>query len=117
LGHQCRFDTRGFDVPVKGQPFDSLLFPLLSIFHFLPSDYVVLALSSALGAEPDFADQSFVLQVAERVVDGCECDSWQYLSRTLKDLIRGQVLVRLADYLKDSPALFRKSQVFEIHFS
>jgi len=31
---------RVFDEPVKGHPFESWLFPLLSIFHFLPSNYI-----------------------------------------------------------------------------
>ena len=66
-------------------------------------------ISGTVRAEPDFAYQSFVLQVAERIVDGCERDAWQQLSRTLKDFIRGQMLVRFADYPEDSPALFRKS--------
>jgi hypothetical protein len=66
-------------------------------------------ISGTVRAESDFAYQSFDLQVAERIVDGCERDAWQQLSRTLKDLIRGRMLVRFADYPKDSLALFRKS--------
>ena len=66
-------------------------------------------ISSTVRAEPDFAYQSFMFQVAKRIVDGGERDPWQQLSRALEDLIRGQVLVRFADYVEDSSALFRKS--------
>ena len=72
-------------------------------------------ISGTVRAEPDFAYQTFILQIAERIVDGGERDAWQQLSRPLKDLICGQMLVRFADYPEDSLALFRQSQVFGIH--
>jgi hypothetical protein len=34
-------------------------------------------ISGTVGAEPDFAYQSFGLQVAERIVDSREGDAWQ----------------------------------------
>jgi hypothetical protein len=34
-------------------------------------------ISGTVRAEPDFAYQSFVLQVAERIVDSRERDAWQ----------------------------------------
>jgi len=74
-------------------------------------------ISGTVRTEPDFAYQSFILQVAKRIVDGGERDAWQDLSRTLEDLNRGQMFVRFADYAEDSPALFCKSQVFEIHLA
>lgn len=74
-------------------------------------------ISATACTEPHFTYQSFILQVAERIVDGRKCDAWQQLSRPLKDLIRGQMIIRLANHAEDSPALFRKSQVLEIHFS
>ena len=72
-------------------------------------------IAGTVRAESHFAYQPFVLEVAERIVDGRKRDAWQYVSRALEDFNRGQMFIRVADYSKDSPALFRKSQVVEIH--
>jgi len=78
------------------------------------TDRVIVSLQRAIvsgriRAEPDFAYQSLLLQIAERIVDGRKRDTGQVLSRPLKDLVRGQMLVRFADDAEHSPALFCKS--------
>lgn len=73
----------------------------------VPLEFTVVA--RAVCTEPDLADESFVLQVAQRVVDGGERDAGQEPARMLEDLIGREMLIGFADDAEYSLALFRKS--------
>lgn len=70
--------------------------------------------SSRSGSKVNLADQSFILEISQGIVDGRERDTWKHAACVLKDLAGRQVFLRFADHLKDGLALLGKTRAFHI---